>query len=319
MQQLQVVRKRARSLKRFASGDLMNAFTLYSANITHFLPCIPPETHWKLFRQTYQHLWLSHLDQDYFGGEFPAAIYGWDTSWVHAIRKRPGIVCTLHTGSYRLANYLLARAGIRYALLISDRVMAEQGPEIREVLERLSPNSPIPLIEAGSPSAALAILRSIEGGASILAYLDGFEGTALTDLTKLERITFLGQHLLVRRGIPYLAHRAGVPLYLVLNFRRDDGSIQAFHGQTLEPEGFSCDRYISYALQYMFDFLGSLLIHYPEQWESWLSLHEHVSPEQCHHRQTGSRKRTYGLLKLDGRRYLMDKRTYKLTQLSRKR
>lgn len=315
LQQLKDVRKRARSINRFASADLMNAYTFYSANLTHFLPCIQPAAHLKLFRQTYQHLWMSHMDQAYFGGDFPIAIQGWDQSLADKLRERPGIISTLHTGSYRLVNYLLAQAGIPYALLVSSRVMQEQAPEIRAVLERLSPGNPIPLIEAEQPSAALSILRTLRKGTNILAYLDGFEGTALADRGKLSRVSFLGQHLWVRKGIPYLSHRAGVPLYPVLNFRNDDGSIQVFHGQTLEPGGFSSDRYIDRSLQYQFDFLGALLIHYPEQWEGWLSLHEHVSPAHCHRRAGSLRKRFYGLLRLNDRRYLMNKRTYELTPI----
>lgn len=319
LQQLNVVRKRAMGINRFASADIMNAYTFYSANLTHFLPCIQPAEHWKLFRQTYQHLWLSHMDQAYFGGEFPVAIRGWDAVLAEKLRERPGIICTLHTGSYRLVNYLLARARIPYALLVSSRVMQEQEMEIREVLKRLSPTNPIPVIEAERPSAALSILRTLRTGTNILAYLDGFEGTPLADRDKLTRVSFLGQHLWVRKGIPYLSHRAGVPLYPLLNFRDDDGSIHVFHGQTLEPGGFPRDRYVSYSLQCLFDVLGSSLIHYPEQWESWLSLHEHVSPEQCHRRTGTPRKRLYGVLKLDDRRYLMNKRTYELTPIRLKR
>lgn len=315
MQQMRFARKRANRINRLASTDIMNAFTFYSANLTHFLPCIPPAAHGKLFRQTYQHLWLSHMDQAYFGGDFPTAIQGWEKSLAEKLRERPGIVCTLHTGSYRLVSYLLARAGVPYVLLVSGRVLEEQGAEIRSVLERLSPDSPIPLIEAEQPSAALAILRTLRNGTSLLAYFDGFEGAVLADPGKLARVSFLGQHLLVRKGIPYLAYRAGVPLYPVLNFRNEDGSIRVFHGETLEHTGYTRDGFVNHALQHLFDFLGSLLIHYPEQWEGWLSLHEHIVPGQCHRRADTRLKRLYGLLKLDDRRYLMDKRTYELIPL----
>jgi len=211
---------------------------------------------------------------------------------------------------------LLGRAGIRFGLLISATVMAEQGPQIREVLERIAPGNPIPLIEAEHPAAALSILRTLKKGITLLAYLDGFAGTVLTEPAKRERVRFLGQHLWVRRGIPYLAHRAGVPLYPMLNFRKDDASIEVFQGRILQPEGVTREQFVSHSLQGIFDFLGSLLIHYPEQWETWLYLHEHVSPERCHRRLKIPPKRRYGLLKVDGSRYLMDKQTYEVRKLT---
>lgn len=316
--QLRATRREAARISRYAPASMLNAFGFYSANLTRFLPCIPASRHLSLFRATHHHLWMSHVDQGYFGGQLPVAIHGREDSLAQTLQEKPGIVCTMHTGSYRLASYLLARSGIPHALLVSAKVMQEQEAEIRDVLCRLAPKEPIPVIEAEHPASALSILRKLRDGTSILAYADGFEGVAHEDIDKRVRVSFLGQHLHVRRGIPHLAHRAGVPIYPLLNFRRDDGSIQLYRGQTLVPGGMPLDVFVPGSLQYLFGLLGSLLMHYPEQWEGWFYLHEHLSRSQCYRREGSPPQDPYLLLKRDGERYLLNKWTYEITPFSRR-
>src|SRR3546814_14815661 len=85
-----------------ASSTMQSLYTFFSANLLHYLPTIPEDQHLRYFRLCCRYQKLNLLDQQFFGPDFPLEIRGWDSDWAAGIRRQPGIICTMHSGSYRL-------------------------------------------------------------------------------------------------------------------------------------------------------------------------------------------------------------------------
>ncbi|SEN21102.1 Lauroyl/myristoyl acyltransferase [bacterium A37T11] len=294
----------------------LNLFTFYSANLAHFLPFIPKKEHERLFRATIKNQRLCLLDQAYFGEGLPVDILGWDPAFKQTLKEHPGIICTMHSGSYRLINYLLAKEGIPFALVIADHVHEQQVPHFKDLFEKYLPETRLRFINANDPMAALTMFRLLKQGVNLLVYMDGDVGAPLKDKKKLFRVPFLGQHVYARKGIPYLAYKAGTAVYPLFNFRQADGAIHFFHAAPLHKKSRSLEEYIAHVIERVYGQFGSLLLHFPEQWDNWFRLHQQMDTDRCYMQPMMEPTGRFGLFKGDGRYYLLDKHTYKTILLT---
>lgn len=298
-----------------ASAPLQSLFTFFSANLLHFLPTLSADDHPDFFRACCLYQKLSLLDQQYFGSDFPVHIRGWDREWVEQVRRTPGIICTMHSGSYRLINYLLAREGVLHALLTAAAFKREQERTLRQLYPGLGVDpDKVPIIDAERSSAPRAITRLIQQGYCVVVYVDGDTGSSIADPSKLVRVPFLGQHILVRRGIARMAHWADAPIYPIFNFRKDKDVISLFTGKTLLPHGHTAKTFEEIAIPYIYGYFASLLMHYPMQWENWFRLHLNID-HSARIRPTDTSSQV-GLFESGGDYFLLEKRDYRVIPMA---
>src|SRR5690349_8607120 len=106
--------------------ELLVKFNFVSAGLTNFLPELDHNKHEAIFKDILLHQRLSVLEQEFFGA-LDYASYENLTPDVWKALQSPAVICTFHTGSYRLINQFLAKNNIPYSLVISKDVLEQQG------------------------------------------------------------------------------------------------------------------------------------------------------------------------------------------------
>ena len=139
------------------------------------------------------------------------------------------------------------------------------------------------MVEAGSPTAALTVLRELKAGRSLIVYVDGSPESAPEPGEESQYLSVrLGnRRMLTRKGVAYLSHAAGVPLIPVISYREPDMTNVLRFQKAIRPIRKS-DRemYCHEAMQQLYDALWSHLMRYPEQWSGWNHVHLFLEPEQ---------------------------------------
>lgn len=263
------------------SPEYYYPFAAFSANLGLFLPRIPMSQHPELFRQTLLNQRLANLDEYYLpqlqihwapGGELD----------FERLRASPAIVCTYHTGSYRLLSYLLMEQHISIALLLASKVIHEQGEGMMAHAMQIGKRSgtTCTLIDAEQPMAGLHILKALRQGATVVAYVDGNTGVlANRENANLTTVRFIGKEIRVRKGLPQLARRAGADLYGVMALRNADYTPLMVCARFVSPnhlgdEGGAADQHV---MQLFYADLEKAVKGNPWLWENWFYLHEQLN------------------------------------------
>lgn len=300
-----------------SSTRLHNQFTLFSANMEHFLPFICPDNHERLFREALCHQRLASLELQYgIGGHLPK-ITGWNAEWAERLKHRPAIIACSHMGPHMLIGLLLAKAKVPTALLVASHMVE---PLYKIWLEgaKQNPTMVMPcILDASSRSSLRKIIRYVRAGINLLVYWDGEEyrrDTANHD-NRLS-LPFLGQHLLVHRGAAFIAHKTQTPIVPVVTFRQQDGTVGMHLGEEIQPGTTNPQRFASVAMQSVLNCFSKYLMHFPMQWDKWAELQRFVIPEQFFIESNRQFSSEYGLLKHDESYFLFGRKNYKATQLS---
>lgn len=265
----------------FYSGDaLSNQFNLVSAGLINFLPHIEVSKHESIFKGILLHQQLSLLEQSAYCVLDYVNYEGLTNEIKSILFNGPAIICTFHTGSYRLVNLFLTQNHVRYSLVIAKKVIEGQGEGFMNVYNQL-PGTDIrngfSMIDAEAPGSGLRMLKELKSGRSLLLYIDGNAGAgkATSQNDNGCVVDFLHQQIFARKGITYLAHAADVPVLPVASYRKSLENIQLrffdpiFPDKTQEREMFA-----EIATQRIYDLVSPIISEYPEQWEAWLYLHK---------------------------------------------
>lgn len=307
----------------------LNAFAFFSANLLNFMPSIPYTEHHKFFRQAVLNRQWNALDQQYFKQDHPFLLNGWDEELPLRLKEKPGIICTFHTGSYRLINYLLHRAAVPLAVLIGEQAHREQSQIFQELVKDFGNgdySTPLDILAANDPKILLNIKSHLQMGKSIVTYMDGHQGAQAFNTDNTVRMDFLAQHQLVRKGIPYMAYRFNVPIYPVMCFRDADENLRFICLDAIEKKEMPLELFIEFALMKIYTAFASYLQHYPAQWQNWSTLHLYAQHTDFHSsatvypslRMAQPRPESHALIALGNEFFLLDKLSYRAFELKEK-
>src|SRR5690606_4233898 len=262
-------------------AEMHNEFTFFSANLEHFLPLVPLAEHESLFKQSVAYHRMGALDLTFGAAGYIPPLVGWDVQWLDKLRTQPGIIASAHTGTHLLIAVLMAKASIPFVLLAAGHLINRLKRIWKDII-RAFPGSSLPrVVDASSPWALRQLIEHAQAGTNVLVYWDGQQGAVGLDQPgKRVSVPFLGQHLLLRRGIAFVAHTAGAPIYPLVCFRQRDQSVACFHRSAVPACNTTVDRFADYALQAISAHFASLLIHFPAQWYNWTQLQHQVSPDR---------------------------------------
>jgi len=274
---------------RRASQRIERQFAFYSANLHNIVPLLPKKVYPEIFRQLHANRRLSFLDVEHAPHGHILNISGWDERWAAGLRHRPAIICTYHTGSYRLINYLLAKAGVPFSLLVANGAYRQEQQAMQTLYTSLVQQAGITLdmelMDAEQPHALIQMARAAKRGRSLLIYIDGNTGTTVAGevYRNLLQIDFGLQHMAVRKGMAALAHRLGLPIHPVLCERAPDKhfryghSIAYHHLPSLLPlPNESQHDFADRATRTLYAQLATFVTRQPEQWEGWLNVHNQL-------------------------------------------
>ena len=264
-------------------GYLMK-FTTFSANVENVIPQIPRASHENLFRQVMQHEIYATLDQQSLSAGELVRLSGTGNL---PEANEPAIYCAYHLGSYRLLTSVLFRRGVDCVLMVGSSMNRSQGDDMTRHIEGLRRQhgytNAFRVVEAGSPTAALTVLRELKAGRSLIVYVDGSPESAPEPGEESQYLSVrLGnRRMLTRKGVAYLSHAAGVPLVPAISYREKDLTNVLHFQKAIRPIRKS-DRemYCREAMQQLYDALWPYLLRYPEQWSGWNHIHSFLEPEK---------------------------------------
>jgi KDO2-lipid IV(A) lauroyltransferase len=265
-------------------GYLMK-LTTFSANVENIIPSIPRSKHETMFRELLLQRIFSSFDQNFLTAGELVKLRG--SNMLFAKDKGPKIYCTYHLGSYRLLTTVLFRQGVDCVQLLGSNMNRSQGEEITQLFDRIRQKHGLTnvfkIVEAGSPSAGLTMLRELKAGRSLVVYVDGSPETAPEpgEEDKFLSVRFGQRRLLTRKGVGYLSHAAKVPIVPVVSYREADMTNVLHCLKPIRPIPHS-DRemYCQEAMQQLYDAFWPHLTKYPEQWEGWNYIHSFLEPEK---------------------------------------
>lgn len=313
---------------------LQGQLQLVSAGLTNYLPSIPFERHAAIYRQILLHKKLSRAEQaapvvlDYI------QTAGCSAEAFRLLRRGAAIICSFHTGSYRVLNLLLYAQQVPFTLVMGAHAIEKEGHELRALFAELPFNNGVDglqIIDAEAANAGLQMLRALKNGRTLVMYIDGNTGagTATKHNDNNCTVDFLEQQLYARKGIAYLAHVAKVPLLPVACYRKTIADIQLhFHAPILPDKSEDREFFSTKTTQALYDFIAPFIVQYPEQWEGWLYLHKTarivkapVFKPQATSKKSASQKlcfdsKRFGIFKLAGKPFLLEKHTYLFYELS---
>lgn len=302
-------------------------FTTFSANVENIMPSIPRNQHETLFRDLLLQQIFTTFDQQCLSAGDLVKLNGARDVFTKSEGAR--IYCTYHLGSYRQLTSVLFRNGVDCVLLVGSNMNREQGGGMAEHIEALREQHGLTnvfrVVEAGSPSAGLTILRELKAGRSLIVYVDGSSETAPEpgEETQFLSVRFGDRRIMTRKGVGYLSHAAGVPIVPVVSYREPDlTNVLNFLSPIRPIRQSDRDMYCQEAMQQLYDAFWPYLSRYPGQWEGWNYIHSFLEPETPKHtRQRRSARPIfnqdrYTLCDLEQAPILFDRRSYQTYEIT---
>lgn len=258
---------------------LNSQFNLVSASLSNFLPGIPFSSHAGIYQNILLHKKLSILEQESFEIFDFVETEGLHDNILSTLKNKPSIVCTFHTGSYRVINLFLAKHKIPFTLVIGKLISEQEGSTFSKLYDQLNAanENGFRIINAESPVAGIQMLRELKQKRTLVLYIDGNSGAGSKTNENENSCTvqFLQSQIFARKGIAFLAHTAGVPLITVASDRPALEKIRLrFFEAILPDQTMDRDEFAKRSTQQIFDYVMPLITSYPEQWEGWLYLHK---------------------------------------------
>ncbi|MDE3234533.1 MAG: hypothetical protein KGO81_01170 [Bacteroidota bacterium] len=324
-----LLKKYDTELNIYANDFLHGKFNLVSANLHNYLPSIPFEDHNKIFKDLLLHQELSQVDQNFEESLYDAEFENLtDQTW-SLLRNGGTIICTFHTGSYRLINQFLIKNQVQFSLVIASNVLQAEGNSFQRLYNKYSPSSresEFQLIDAEESTAGLKMLRELKSGRSLVIYIDGNNGSGKDESVNnnLISIQFLENYIRARKGIAYIAYLAKAPILPIICERIELEKSRLTFLDVITPQQFQDrEEFVISATQKMYSILGEVVKKVPAQWEGWLYLHKFAVPTPPSERSAEFVKEIsssgdyfilnaieYGVFTLLNKYFLFMKRTY---------
>lgn len=331
MNKAEFTQKRNSIIRQYYDGSIVQTneitygcYTLTSANLSNYISDMPPAKHQQVFAGLLTHQRLSILEQQ---ADFvPGCSYSENLTddQLQLLKTQPSIICTFHTGSYRIINSLLVQKNISFSLVLGSSIIAAEGESylsLYKSLTKKNKNTGLTIIDAENPNSGLQMIRELKKGKSLLLYIDGNSGAGVSTIRNNNSclINFLNQQLFARKGIGFLAHITNVPVIPAISYRADWDDIRIKFYAPIYPDlQENRDRFAQKITQKLYDILAPMINRYPEQWEAWLYLHKVaniINPiTPCRGRTSGTHVqfnlRDYGMFQIDKRSFLFKKNNY---------
>jgi lauroyl/myristoyl acyltransferase len=312
--------------------NLNGQYNLVSAALVNYLPSIKVKQHEEIYKNILLHQQLSILEQSTYESLDFVDMQNCGRETINLLKSKPTIICTFHTGSYRLLNLFLMKNKIPYSLVIGKDVVQQEGEAFQSIYNSLPGNANennFNIIDAEKANVGLKMLRAIKSGRSLVLYMDGNTGAGAATTKNDNRcvINFLSQQIFARKGIAFLAHAANIPIITVASYRTSWENIKLRFFDPIFPD-MSKERnlFAEETTQHIYDLVAPIINSYPEQWEAWLYLHKVAkvsnNKSQPINHGLGITEKIkfdsfqFGIFKLNGTSFLLKKNTYSFYEIN---
>lgn len=317
------------SLKFSEDENLNGQFNLVSASLTNFLPSIDFYNFPDIYRKILLHKKLSILEQSSYQVLDFVQLENFTDEIIQLLKAKPTIICTFHTGSYRIINLLLAKHDVPFTLVIGKDISEKEGALFSSTYNNLpdcGKKNSLKIINAEDAKAGVQMLRELRNGRTLVLYIDGNTGGGISTEVNENRcpINFLHQQIFARKGIAFLAHVTGVPILTAACYRKSWDEIRLLFFDPIYPDkSKDRDLFAAETTQRIYDLAAPIVHAYPEQWEGWLYVHKVAniitSPEvnipANPTEKIGFNSHQFGIFKLHGIPFLLRKQSYSFYEI----
>lgn len=340
MVQSTYINSRDKLLHNFKQGvkisedeNLHGQYNMVSTALVNYLPALDVKDHKEIYKNILLHKKLSILEQSTYESLDFVTMENCSDEMVSLLKNKPTIICTFHTGSYRLLNLFLMKNKIPYSLVVGKNVVEQEGEAFRNIYNSLPGNqheNNFSIIDAENATVGLQMLRAIKSGRSLVLYMDGNTGAGAATTKNDNRchIDFLGQQIFARKGIAFLAHAANIPIVTVASYRASWTDIRLKFFDPILPD-INKDRgqFAEETTQRIYNLIAPLIKRYPEQWEAWLYIHKvahikHFETGRIDKKVTSVTEKItldsfrFGIFKINGSSFLLRKSNYSFYEIN---
>jgi lauroyl/myristoyl acyltransferase len=334
MWQSTYIKERDELINNFETGltikddEYLNGqMNMVSAALANYLPAIDISKHECLYKDILLHKKLSILEQSTYESLEYVEMENCSDEILFLLENKPTIICTFHTGSYRLINLFLMKNKIPYSLVVGEDVVQREGVQFQSIYNSLPGNANennFNIIDAEKSNVGLQMLRELKKGRSLVLYMDGNTGAGAATTKNDNRciVDFLHQQIYARKGIAFLAHAANVPIITVTSYRQSKENIKLKFFNPIFPDP-SKERnlFAQETTQQIYDLVAPVIKTYPGQWEGWLYIHKVANiinmdiTSNCKKESTPTEKISldsfrFGIFKVNGTSFLLKKSSY---------
>lgn len=313
----------------FDDNEALNGqFNMVSASLSNFVPGIHFSSHKDIYKKILVHKKLSIVEQSSYQILDFIEAENFSDEIIGLLKTKPTIICTFHTGSYRVINLLLAKYKIPFTLVIGKDITEKEGELFSSLFSNLPGNvdgNDFGIINAENAKAGVQMLRKLKQGRTLVLYIDGNSGAGTTTTENENNciVNFLHQQIFARKGISFLAHVANVPILTVASYRKSWDEIRLQFFDPIYPDkNIDRNKFARDTTQRIYDLVAPIIRSYPEQWEGWLYIHKvanilnsEIQPPSSNHsplptEKIGFNSQLFGIFKLHNIPFLLKKNTY---------
>lgn len=277
-------------------------FALFSANLHKYLPTIAWNEHPGIYS-----LWKDHHTGQTNLGRCPSL------SDVERLRRLPpGILLLFHLGHHLQLPLRLAHMGLSFDIVLDHQVYLRS----RQIFERLQremneQGREYHYLFSDDTSLLLRVRERLRSGRHLLIFGDGTSGAAVAAKDRRVSVPFLQGEVLLKIGIPFMAHLFGVALYPLICEETTRGLRYVLQEAIVSHKDETRDAFIYRALCQCYAMLGTVLRRQPWLWECWPCLHSNGMLQVPEADMIAIRKNDpMLLLSLEEKYYLFDRRYY---------
>src|SRR5690606_10611134 len=194
---------------------------------------------------------------------------------------------TFHIGAYRLLATWFIHRRIPLTLLVTAGRAAAETRNHQAAVEQLEGDgdpAAFDLLQAEDPMVMRKLVRAMESGYYVLAFLDGNQGVERPVHVPCRQdleVPFLAHRLRVKTGIAELAYLTGRPVYPLAVLRTDGGELAPVSMQPLvRPSDAVRSEFVRHTMQNLYGWLAELVARHPMQWEGWFYVHHDLPLDQ---------------------------------------
>jgi lauroyl/myristoyl acyltransferase len=197
-----------------------------------------------------------------------------------ASRRRGVVIAACHVGQYHRIPLVLNKLGYAVTLLLDGENQAREEQELDGWLSRYNGplERPIEYLNAELPTAPWRMSQALQKGRVLFVYMDG--GTGLKNANPIRssvEVRFCRLLLRVRKGLAYVAGRAGAPIVpTICHHSAEVKQSVMFCRDCFQSDGETLDAYCGRALQYCYSILEEQVLQNPACWEEWYHVHRWV-------------------------------------------
>ncbi len=263
---------------------LFGTYKLISANLLRFLPKINKREHFELIKSIQYYRQKAIFDQEFMFLLDHIEIYD-KSGLLEKCKEKGQIICTYHTGSYRMLIAWLAKMNIKFCLVTEQRFIKTQGKKVQKLFSSVKSQNTLTrskqdliILDAENPGLFRQLISLIKMNYNIVFYIDGNTGALQHKVTreKLIAVSFLSSCIYVRKGIAFLSCLTKTPILTVL-CKSTGITKNELHVEPI-PHSSSGDkkRYIKDSTKKMYSILENFVRVNPSQWEGWFYVHKFI-------------------------------------------